>query len=138
MFTQSFADKSNVVMYAAKVNGQVIPITNKPYWKKDFLESALASYATYIKKNKKTFMQQYLHDKFINTRWHQILSNKFIADSSAMAQFPIWYFKFASGKKTLENDSVKISVWQYQFSFAQYSPVLKDSFLLIEQYYKEK
>jgi len=136
MFSQPSANKSNVVFYAAKFNGQLIPITNKPYWKKDFLESSLASFANYIKNSNKTFMQFYLHNKFGNIKWYPMLYNKLVADSSAMLQFPLWYFKFASDKKVFVNQSVMISIWQYHYDFTAPYPLIKDSILVIGQYYK--
>ncbi len=136
MFAVPNAYSGNIAStYVLKADDQLIKITFHPYWKKDFLESSLATYAQYLKNNKETYLHQYLQEKFSNSEIRFKLQQKLTADSATIDRFPLWYFQFASQSKPFNKRTIKIAVWQYDYDFTHNVPQPKDSILLQEKLY---
>lgn len=110
--------------YAFKLNRNLVKITQNPYWKKDFLEASLLSFAKYKQNNDEVYMQQYLQAVIPNKETREVLSNRLSPSKSDVAHWPAWYIRFAGYSV---NDPDSIQLLKYDFIIKDNKFILKDS-----------
>lgn len=133
MYTIDFTKNYTAITYAMKINGEMIKITHRPYWKKDFLETSLSSYSKYISHNRSVFLDDYIHQKFTKEQTRKFLLERLTPDNSASNQWPYWYAHFA-GYPIPEN--ALIEIWQYHFRFDNGRTILVDSLSIYNTIHK--
>lgn len=124
MYTIDFTKSNKAVTYTMKINGNIVKITNQPYWKKDFLETSLAGYCNYILHDRTVFLDNYINQKFRNEQARNILLNRLTPGKTAAINWPRWYARFA-GYTIPENAAIEL--WQYDLSYEKGNAVLTDS-----------
>ena len=120
MFTVDFTKTNKAFTYAMKINGEMIHTTDNLYWKKDFLESSLNTYAGYIKNRQTVYMESYLKLKKAGNRaFKNLLPQKELA-----AQWPLWFINFAHYSYSIP---AKVEIMQYNYVFKDGQAILTDS-----------
>lgn len=127
MYAVDFTKQYAASTYAFKLNGKLVNITQNPYWKKDFLEASLLSFAKYKQNNDEVYMQQYLQTVVPNKEKREFLSSKLSPSKFAVASWPAWFIRFAGYSV---NDSDSIQLLQYDFTFQGNNVILKDSSII--------
>ena len=113
--------------YGLKLNGEKINTTAFLYWKKDFIESALSTFAKYIHDDGRVYLEQYLAgNKWLPTNLQQAL----LPSKTAATTFLPWLIKYAGYKST---DVSKIELIQYRFVLNNGNATVKDSTLVFAQ-----
>jgi len=124
MYTIDFTRDNTATTYAMKINGSNISITDRLYWKKDFLETSLYGYCKYISRGNTVFLEDYLRQRFSNTVVRSILLNRLTADKTTALDWPHWYGRFAGHDIP---PKASIELWQYNFKYEAGKALLKDS-----------
>jgi len=109
---------------AVKLNGSIVPITKKLWWKKDFLESNANMYGRYYESNQHTLLEDYISSKAGDTSFRNTLLQRMTAGKISPQQWAAFYVCFA-GRKLKPGDEVELL--KYELSFAGNDPVLIDS-----------
>ena len=91
MYAIDFNKANTASTYALKINAIPVTITKNLYWKKDFLETSLNAYCTYIKHGNKLFLDEYIKYRFQNERLQTFLINKLTPDKIDTAKWLYWY-----------------------------------------------
>lgn len=131
MFAYAQKQQLKSSTYAVKVNNQLIRITDKPYWKKDFLEMSLSEYAKYIKNDSSVALHYYLSAKGLSSPFYSFLSHRLLPQNTHM--WFIWYLGFAGIKRT---DKIAVDLYEYQLTYNQHQPVITDSTLVASAIYE--
>ena len=128
MFAEKPADLNDTAYtYAIKLNGELVRITGFPYWKKDFIESSLIRYASYIEHNNMTYLHQYFASKnTIPQSWQERLVP---SERAATAYLP-WLVNYTGNAM---KKSSKMELYRYNFVYDNGNALLKDSVLLFSQ-----
>lgn len=124
MYSIDFTKSNKATTYAMKMNGKLIRITHKPYWKKDFLETSLYGYCKYINHDRNVFLDDYLNQKCPNEQLRNILLGRLTAGKTAAMNWPQWYVQFAGYTVPA---GATIELWQYNFSYESGVALLTDS-----------
>ena len=124
MYTIDFTKAKTASTNAMKVNGNMIDITSRPYWKKDFLETSLFGYCNYIKREHTVFLNGYLEQKIHNIQVRDLFLKQLTPDKNACEQWPRWYASFA-GYPLPANAEVEFM--QYNFVFSITGAAISDS-----------
>ena len=127
MYAVDFTKQHTTSTYAFKLNGKLVKITQNPYWKKDFLEASLLSFAKYKLSNDKVYMQQYLQVVIPNKERREVVSGRLSPSKFAVAHWPAWFIRFAGYSV---NDTDSIQLMQYDFAFEGNRVILKDSSII--------
>ena len=113
--------------YALRLNDAAIQYAAFPYWKKDFIESSLYTYAKYINQDKRVYLQQYFDATGkVPEGWQQ----KLVPSQKQAAQFLPWLIHFTGTKM---DKNAKIELYEYQFAFQNGNVVIKDSLLFFSK-----
>jgi len=123
MFSIDFSKSHTSTTYGMKMNGELIQITRNAYWKKDFLEASLATYAKYLKHGEVIYLEDYLNFKN-SPGW---LMNKLVPQKIKTRTWPGWFCNYA-GYRNL--GGARIEVYQYNYKFSNGRVELIDSLLL--------
>lgn len=123
MFVSSMEPKLTDA-YVLKINGQIVPTSHHLWWKKDFLESSLIGYSTYLEREQKTYLQQYLAHKIADQKIKEFLLNRLTAKQVNPMDFLNNYAKEA-GHPLQKGD--KVEIIQYQLEFLDSKVIRKDS-----------
>ena len=124
MYSVDFSKTNTATTYAMKINGEPVKITHQPYWKKDFLETALYGYCKYIMHERTVFLDGYISMKFSNEQIRNILLNNLTPGKTTTSSWPRWYGHFA-GYAVPANAAVEL--WQYNFRYENGQAELTDS-----------
>ena len=112
---------------AVKVNGSIVPVTKKLWWKKDFLESNANVYGKYLENNQHTLLQDYIIAKVKDTSLRSSLLQQLTAGKVPPQQWAAFYLRFA-GRNLKAGDEIQLV--KYELSFAGNHPALVDSSVL--------
>lgn len=123
MYTIDFTKQHTAVTYSLKLNGERLNISHQPYWKKDFLETAMYGYCRYIKDGH-VFLENYIRQKFNGNLQFYLLRN-LIPDKNKILYWPKWYVAFA-GYDAAAGSSIELV--EYHFKFDTHGASLIDSF----------
>ena len=128
MFAYSAADSAHIAKtYALKLNSEKITTTDFSYWKKDFIESSLNSFARYTTHDNKVYLQEY----FSSNSWVPAhLQKMTLPREDAAIKWLPWLATYAGYKPGKDS---KIELYQYKFVFKNGQAVLTDSLLLFSQ-----
>ncbi len=98
MFVSEISGK-HTDAYALKINDKLLPISEKLWWKKDFLESSLIGFSVFLENEKKTYLQQYIVNKISDSTQKQYLLDRltsymvdpilFISNYARQAGYPL-------------------------------------------------
>ena len=125
MFSIDFSKDYTATVTGMKVDGELRHISNNAYWKKDFLEASLSSYAKYLKHGNVVYLEDYLKLKKVPG----FVLNNLVTSKEEAANLPAWLSEF-SGQKAV----AKIEVFQYYLRFANGNVKVMDSLLLYKTY----
>jgi hypothetical protein len=129
MFAIDFETTNKAFTYAINLNGKMVHITDKLYWKKDFLESSLNNYAGYIKNEQTLYLENYLKQKNAGKgALRNLLPQKELA-----SHWPLWFISFAGYSYSMP---VKVEIVQYNYVFKDGKAVLTDSASVYSNYFK--
>ncbi len=127
MYSVDFTKQYSASAYAFKLNGNLVKITKNLYWKKDFMEASLLSFARYKLNNDEEYMQRYLQAAIPNKVRRNFLLSRLSPSKQAAAAWPSWFIQFAGYNV---NDSDSIQLIQYDFIFLGNKVMLKDSSII--------
>lgn len=116
-----------VSTYAVRLNDSLVKTTSFFYWKKDFIESSLASYARYEESNRQVYLQQYFQHSGILP---EKLQKNMLPEEKEAIRFLPWLLNYA-GCNT--GNDTKISLYRYNFTFTDSKVLLQDSLLILSQ-----
>lgn len=115
MYSSESQGSANISTYAARKNDSLVHITSYPYWKKDFLETALFNYCRYIERGNRVYLEDYFKYRFPEGAFRSYLLNKLIPDKSAVVDWPAWFTRFA-GKPAVAGDQIEFIKYDFAFS----------------------
>ncbi len=119
-----YVPNKKVFTHAVKVNGSIVPITKKPWWKKDFLESNANMYGKYYESNQHTLLEDYVISKVGNTAFRNTLLQRMTAGKVSPPQWAAFYTSF-TGHQLQPGDEVQLV--KYELSLAGNEPIVIDS-----------
>ncbi|MEO7524709.1 MAG: hypothetical protein ABIT58_11475 [Ferruginibacter sp.] len=125
MFAIDFNTKNTTSAYSVKVDGVNVPITHHMYWKKDFLESSLASFCNYKKNGNLFYMDNYLKQHVFTPINRANFSQRLIANKTMLDRWPSWYLNFA-GCQTPAGATIEL--FQYNLIIENNKCIIRDSF----------
>jgi hypothetical protein len=108
--------------YMMWVNGTPVKISARLYWKKDFLESSLATYTKYIIGGQKVYLDHYIGNATTAKRaW---LLNSLTPSEHLAKEWPLWFARFAGYSF---QGPASIDIFQYNYIFKNNKAILTDS-----------
>ena len=119
--------KGNAATYAFKVNDTLVNISSYPYWKKDFLESSIATYSTYIQNGNRVSLEDYFNSgKSLPAGF----TSRLLPSPDEARKWLVWLASF-TGRQP--GSHAGFSLYRFHFDFSSGAAVLKDSILLYTQ-----
>lgn len=115
MYSIDFYHNKTGEMYAMKVDGRVVPITDKWYWKKDFLETSLRGFVHYTEDSNRVFLDHYIPYKFHRNSTRQFLLSKLTPGQIDAHQWAKWYLKFA-GERIAPGQNLEVYTYHFEIT----------------------
>lgn len=130
MFSTDFTGQNSSHAYVLKINNSIVPITNKWYWKKDFLESSMSTYCWYLHNDKKVYLDDFLTQKVADNQQLQRLREALTPGKLSEMKWLDWYAKFC-GFAIAAGDRVELV--DYSVSIENGTVSIIDSTILFSQ-----
>ena len=127
MFALKTSPEISPSTYAMRINGKLVPITDFPYWKKDFLETSLFNFAKFLQQGEKVFLEDYLKAKGYSKWAGGILNDRLLPDKNGAKHWPVWYTDFAN-QDIKAGDTYEIVRYNFEFTDDNYK--LNDSVII--------
>jgi len=119
-----YVPEKKIYTYLLKINGTIVPVTNKLWWKKDFLETNAAMYGAYYEKGQQSFLEDFIKSKLKDTTSQHYWIHRLTSGNVNPQQWATFYINFA-GSKLKSGDSVELTRYEIKFYGR---PGLVDSF----------
>lgn len=124
MYSVDFYHNTKGSVYAMKVDGKIIPITQKWYWKKDFLETSLRGFGHYISDSGRVYMDHYIPHAFHNPNVQKHLLQALSPGKIEEQKWAEWFAEFAG--VSVSNHSL-FELYNYNYEITKDGFQLKDS-----------
>ena len=124
MFSIDFTKDYTATTYAVRINGDPVKITDRLYWKKDFLEESITNYCKYLQYQRNVFLDDYLHTKIADSSTRSFFLQRLTPERKAAKKWPYWYCSFA-GYAVPQNAT--IALMKYTFSFSEGKALITNS-----------
>lgn len=119
-----YAANKTIVTYSLKINGKILPVTSKMWWKKDFLETNASVYGRYIEEGKQTGLGNFIADKIKDPSTQKFFKERLTAGEIDPEEWTLFYTAFAGHaiQKGEEAELIK-----YELKFNSKMPDIIDS-----------
>lgn len=129
MFAIDFTKDNSSSVIRLRLDGIPVKISDKPYWKKDFLEESLINYTRYKKQGDEVFMEKYLRQTIHKEAARNFLIERLCPDKKTAATWLRWYLQFAGYEIQSYSEAELI---QYNLNFEGHKLVIKDSVSILK------
>jgi len=124
MFSHDVPFTTSQKIYLVKHNDNRIPITQFPYWKKDFLEQAPLKFSIYLRNKERNQVEGILSRKIKDSALLVKLTKRLSPLQNQQNRWLEWYVTYAGIQ--LKHDD-KIELMKYDVSFTKETPIIDDS-----------
>lgn len=109
---------------AIKLDNKLVPYSNYLWWKKDFLENAIAFYSRYVLNARQVALKEYIKQKPFSNYQKEFLYKRLTPDSVLVKSFPRWLEDYVGKER---NNYSMMEFVKYDFDFSDSKLLLTDS-----------
>ena len=95
MYSVDFYHNTKSSMYVMKIDNKAVLVTDKWYWKKDFLETSLRGFAHYVSDSDRVYMDHYIKNSFHSSGVQNYLLRALTPGKIKKLNWARWYADFA-------------------------------------------
>lgn len=117
-----------------KVNGQKIPYTHFPYWKKDFIEQQNHYYGHFLQRGNQNHIDLLIDKRIQSNDWNHFLHRRLSNIKLSFEQWARWYAEYANVKLS-EGD--KLQLIEYTVRKTENSPIIIDSTIISQAVFSD-